>query len=57
MRGEHYDFSPTLEEFLLKVRPEDAYTENRVGMSKTERLYEQLFHKKPVEAEPQKLAA
>jgi hypothetical protein len=44
-------FQKTLEQFLLSLRPEDSYEENRAGMNEFERLYEELFCKKPVEKE------
>jgi hypothetical protein len=51
-------FKKTLEQFLLSLRPDDAYQENRAGMNEFERLYEELFCKKPIEAEtPQSNAA
>jgi hypothetical protein len=51
-------FQKTLEQFLLSLRPEDSHKENRAGMNEFERLYEELFCKKPIEAEtPQSNAA
>jgi hypothetical protein len=44
-------FQKTLEQFLLSLKPEDSHQENRAGMNEFERLYEELFCKKPVEAE------
>jgi hypothetical protein len=44
-------FQETLEQFLLSLTPEDSHAENRAGMSEFERLYEELFCKKPVEKE------
>jgi hypothetical protein len=44
-------FQETLEQFLLSLTPEDSHAENRAGMSQSERLYEELFCKKPVEME------
>jgi hypothetical protein len=44
-------FKKTLEQFLLSLNTEDAYQENRAGMNEYERLYEELFCKKPIEAE------
>jgi hypothetical protein len=44
-------FQKTLEQFLLSLKPEDSHQENRAGMNEYERLYEELFCRKPVETE------